>query len=54
MRRGHPPDFLYLNVNESFSALTGLKDVIGKKASEAIPGIQEADPELLKDMAEWQ
>jgi PAS domain S-box-containing protein len=45
---GHPPDFLYLNVNESFSALTGLKDVIGKKASEAIPGIQEADPELLE------
>src|SRR5664280_23074 len=45
---GHPPDFLYLNVNESFSALTGLKDVIGKKASEAIPGIQEADLELLE------
>src|SRR5664280_2871306 len=46
--KGHPPDFLYLNVNESFSALTGLKDVIGKKASEAIPGIQEADLELLE------
>jgi PAS domain S-box-containing protein len=41
-------DFLYLNVNEAFATLTGLKDVIGKRVSEAIPGIQEADPELLE------
>ena len=45
---GKPPDFLYLNVNKAFAELTGLKDVTGKKASEAIPGIQEADPELLE------
>lgn len=45
---GKPLDFLYINVNESFATLTGLKDVIGKRASEAIPGIQESDPELLE------
>jgi PAS domain S-box-containing protein len=43
-----PLDFLYINVNEAFGSLTGLTDVIGKKASEAIPGIQEDDPELLE------
>jgi PAS domain S-box-containing protein len=41
-------DFIFLNVNEALTTLTGLKDVIGKKVSEAIPGIQEADPELLE------
>jgi len=45
---GQPLDFLYINVNEAFATLTGLIDVMGKKASEAIPGIQEADPELLE------
>jgi PAS domain S-box-containing protein len=42
-----PPDFMYINVNEAFESLTGLKNVVGKKASEAIPGIQESDPDLL-------
>ncbi len=43
-----PTDFLYINVNEAFESLTGLKNVLGKKVSEVIPGIQEADPELLE------
>jgi PAS domain S-box-containing protein len=41
-----PQDFVYLAVNDAFQALTGLKDVVGKKVSEVIPGIREADPEL--------
>jgi PAS domain S-box-containing protein len=45
---GNPPDFIYINVNEAFTTLTGLKDIIGKRASEAIPGIQEDDPELFE------
>lgn len=45
---GQLPDFIYLNVNEAFVTLTGLKDVEGKRASEAIPGIQTADPELME------
>ncbi len=43
-----PRDFVYLKVNSAFEALTGLKDVVGKKVSEVIPGLQESDPELLE------
>jgi hypothetical protein len=43
-----PGDFTYLAVNDAFTTLTGLKDVIGKKVSEVIPGILESDPELLE------
>ncbi len=45
---GRPVDFVYLNVNKAFAELTGLKEVVGKKVSEAIPGIREADPELFE------
>ncbi len=43
-----PQDFVYLDVNRSFEGLTGLKDVVGKKVSEVIPGIRETSPELLE------
>ena len=43
-----PQDFIYLKVNSAFEALTGLKDVVGKRVSEVIPGIRESDPELLE------
>jgi PAS domain S-box-containing protein len=46
--QGRPVDFIFLNVNEAFGDLTGLKEVIGKKVSEAIPGIRESDPEFLE------
>ena len=45
---GRPDDFIYIGVNRSFEALTGLKDVAGKKVSEVIPGIREQDPELFE------
>jgi PAS domain S-box-containing protein len=45
---GSPQDFVYLEVNPSFERLTGLKDVVGKKVSEVIPGIQDASPALLE------
>ena len=45
---GRPSDFLDLDVNNSFEKLTGLKDVVGKKISEVIPGIRESDPELFE------
>jgi PAS domain S-box-containing protein len=45
---GLPKDFIYLNVNNAFETLTGLKNVEGKKVSEAIPGIQESDPEVME------
>jgi len=46
--QGNPQDFVYLDVNRSFTLLTGLDNVIGKKASEVIPGIRESDGELLE------
>ncbi len=46
--QGRPVDFIFLNVNRAFGDLTGLADVIGKKVSEAIPGIRESDPEFLE------
>lgn len=43
-----PVDFEYLAVNRAFEELTGLKDVIGRKFSEAIPGIKRSNPELFE------
>ena len=48
VEEGLPLDFIYLEVNRAFETLTGLKEVVGKKVSEVIPGIQESDPELLE------
>lgn len=43
---GKPVDFTYLSVNKAFEKLTGLVNVIGKRVSEVIPGIQESDSQL--------
>jgi PAS domain S-box-containing protein len=43
-----PQDFVYLEVNQAFGTLTGLKNVTGSRVSKVIPGIREADPELLE------
>ncbi len=43
---GSPVDFVYIMVNEMFGTLTGLNNVVGKRVTEVIPGIREADPEL--------
>jgi PAS domain S-box-containing protein len=45
---GHPIDFVYLNVNEAFETLTGLKNVTGKRVTEVIPGITQSDPGLIE------
>jgi PAS domain S-box-containing protein len=45
-RDGLPIDYYYLTVNNAFKQLTGLKNVVGKKASEVVPGIQQSDPIL--------
>jgi PAS domain S-box-containing protein len=46
--KGDPVDFIYLSVNAAFETLTGLKDVVGKKVSEVIPGIRATDPSLFE------
>jgi len=45
---GQPRDFIYLDVNTAFEVQTGLKNVVGRKVSEVIPGIRESDPGLLE------
>ena len=45
---GDPVDFTYLEVNEAFETLTGLKDVVGKRVSELIPGVRQTDPVLFE------
>ncbi|MGO8806744.1 MAG: PAS domain S-box protein, partial [Candidatus Bathyarchaeia archaeon] len=47
---GKPIDFVYLQINDAFERITGLKRdlIVGKKASEVIPGIREDNPELFE------
>lgn len=45
----HPVDFVYLEVNNSFEKLMGLKGGgLGKRVTEVIPGIKESNPELFE------
>ncbi|MBI5034328.1 MAG: PAS domain S-box protein [Chloroflexi bacterium] len=43
-----PQDFVYLDVNTAFETLTGLKNVVGKRVTEIIPGIKESNPEMFE------
>lgn len=42
-----PTDYIFIKVNKSFETITGLTDVVGKKASEIMPGIAESNPEKI-------
>jgi len=41
-------DFVYLDVNPVFEKLTGLKNVIGRRVSEIIPGLRETNPDVFE------
>ncbi len=43
-----PIDFIYIETNKAFETLTGLKNVIGKRVSEVIPGLRKSDPGLFE------
>ena len=45
---GRPVDWIYLEVNPVFEALTGLHDVLGKRVTQLIPGVLETNPELFE------
>ena len=49
-KQGKPVDFVYLQVNDAFEKLTGIKKevVVGKQVTKAIPGIEKANPELFE------
>jgi PAS domain S-box-containing protein len=48
--QNEPIDFIYLEINDAFERITGLKReaVVGKKVTETIPGIKESNPELFE------
>ncbi len=48
--KNKPIDFVYLEINDAFERITGLKreTVVGKKVTKAIPGIKKANPELFE------
>ena len=48
---GVATDFIYLAINPAFEQLTGLRDVVGKRVTEVIPGIRERDPQLFESYA---
>jgi len=41
-------DFVYLEVNRAFGRLTGLNDVVGRKISDIIPGVQKDNANLFE------
>lgn len=45
-----PIDFVYLEINDAFERITGLKRdvVVGRRVTEAIPEIEKANPELFE------
>ncbi len=45
---GIPVDYEFIAVNPAFELTTGLKNVVGKKVSEVIPGYAEANPDSLQ------
>ena len=48
--KDEPVDFVYLQINDAFERITGLKRelVVRKKVTQAIPGIKAANPELFE------
>jgi len=53
-KENKPVDFIYIDVNDAFETLTGLRkeDVIGKKVTEAIPSIKALNPEIITTYGE--
>jgi PAS domain S-box-containing protein len=41
-------DYRYIEVNRKFEELLSLKEIIGKRATEVIPGIRTTDPEIFR------
>ena len=46
--QGQSDDFVYVDVNRAFGALTGLSDVVGKRVTEVIPDIKRSNPEIFE------
>ena len=47
LQDGRPVDWVFLQVNEAFTTITGLDDVVGRHAWELLPGADATNPEML-------
>lgn len=45
---GLPVDFTYLSVNQEFELQTGLKEVVGRKFTEVVPGVRQSNQALIE------
>jgi PAS domain S-box-containing protein len=45
---GNPVDYVHLEINRAFEQLIGLKDPVGKRASELMPGLRASNPEVFE------
>lgn len=45
---GHVTDWTYIETNDAYERLTGLKDVVGKNVSETMPALMKTNPEVVK------
>lgn len=45
---GQPVDLIFLEVNRTFESVSGLTNVVGKKASEVIPGLATSNEKLFE------
>lgn len=50
-KNNQPVDFIYLEVNNAYEQVSKLKNVVGKKITELIPGIWASNPELIETYA---
>ncbi len=48
LEKNRPVDFEYLEVNKAFLSISELTEVIGKRATDLIPGLKETNPELFE------
>ncbi len=47
---GRPSNFTYVFVNRAFEELTGLRNVVGKRVTDVIPGISRVQSGALRDL----
>ncbi len=47
---GKPFDFIHEEVNSGYETLTGLKNVVGRRMSEVMPGITESNPNFVEKL----
>jgi signal transduction histidine kinase len=45
--QGTPVDYVFLDVNKAFELLTGIQNVVGRRATEVLPNLDHIEPDLI-------